>query len=355
MHDADLGNEERQQIDAMKRAVWSQKGAGDHYHYLAYKKDPIIRLKNLTEISFVLRNAVGPLVLDAGAGTGRFTFPLRSGGLSVFPLDLSLDMLRTGVVQGRDSSLPFPCACGDIGRLPFADATFDSVVSITVLRHFPHWRDLLKEYVRVVRPGGRLVFDMGSGDQRAYLQQLGVAAPHAQDGFHPLGYDGCVTMRELEAFAVQNGLTITYAAPHDPFNDNHLLKHLLENDLETFDKRLRELLESDDVIAFCDLLQRRFLSALGPALCSSILVVLDKVPAEAPFAPAYRGAPAVAPGCPPQEAIDSVLGHCLARRYGSYLREAGRNLDGTSIREFVDFCERDLLPRWPVDTFTYDA
>jgi arsenite methyltransferase len=53
---------------------------------------------------------------------------------------------------------------GDITRLPFPDASFDAVVSMTVI-HNIHSRDLrdraLNELVRVLKPGGRIViFDL---------------------------------------------------------------------------------------------------------------------------------------------------------------------------------------------------
>lgn len=53
---------------------------------------------------------------------------------------------------------------GDITRLPFSDASFDAVISMTVIHNIPtrDGRDLaLRELVRVLKPGGRIaVFDL---------------------------------------------------------------------------------------------------------------------------------------------------------------------------------------------------
>jgi SAM-dependent methyltransferase len=45
----------------------------------------------------------------------------------------------------------------DATALPFAAASFDSVVSFIMLHHTLRWEDVLGEAVRVLRPGGRLV------------------------------------------------------------------------------------------------------------------------------------------------------------------------------------------------------
>jgi ubiquinone/menaquinone biosynthesis C-methylase UbiE len=51
----------------------------------------------------------------------------------------------------------------DVRRLPFADATFDAVVSLSTLDHFDLHTDIetsLAELVRVLRPGGTLILTL---------------------------------------------------------------------------------------------------------------------------------------------------------------------------------------------------
>ena len=45
----------------------------------------------------------------------------------------------------------------DLTRLPYADATFDAIVSGWVLEHLPDPRPGLRELARVLRPGGKLL------------------------------------------------------------------------------------------------------------------------------------------------------------------------------------------------------
>jgi arsenite methyltransferase len=76
---------------------------------------------------------------------------------------------------------------GDITRLPFPDASFDAVVSMTVIHNIPS-RDArdqaLRELVRVLKPGGRIaIFDLLHTSR--YTEVLQGAGMKVRD----LGYD----------------------------------------------------------------------------------------------------------------------------------------------------------------------
>jgi ubiquinone/menaquinone biosynthesis C-methylase UbiE len=76
---------------------------------------------------------------------------------------------------------------GDITKLPFADASFDAVISMTVIHNIPsrEARDqALRELVRVLKPGGRLaLFDLLHASR--YTEVLQQAGMEVRD----LGYD----------------------------------------------------------------------------------------------------------------------------------------------------------------------
>lgn len=97
----------------------------------------------------------GARLLDVGCGTGRWIRRYRELGFSPVGVDATFEMLRVARVRGtRD---PLILALADC--LPFADSQFDAVSDITVVQHIPYelQTKALREMVRVLRPGGRLI------------------------------------------------------------------------------------------------------------------------------------------------------------------------------------------------------
>ena len=95
----------------------------------------------------------GETVLDIAAGTGTSSEPFADAGVHVVPADFSLGMLRVG--NRRRPDLGFTAA--DAMRLPFADDSFDAVTMSFGLRNVASVEAALTEFLRVTRPGGRLV------------------------------------------------------------------------------------------------------------------------------------------------------------------------------------------------------
>lgn len=95
----------------------------------------------------------GERVLDLAAGTGTSSEPFAADGALVVPSDFSLGMLAVGKERRPDLSF----VAGDATRLPFADAAFDAVTISFGLRNVVDTDVALREMLRVVRPGGRVV------------------------------------------------------------------------------------------------------------------------------------------------------------------------------------------------------
>jgi SAM-dependent methyltransferase len=109
--------------------------------------------------------APGQRVLDVGCGTGVVT---RAAARRVAPsgrvigVDSSSALLTVarGYADNEGLGALIELRQGDCRRLPFADASFDAALAVTLLAHVPQAERALAELVRVTRPGGRVgVFD----------------------------------------------------------------------------------------------------------------------------------------------------------------------------------------------------
>ncbi len=90
----------------------------------------------------------GVSVLDVGCGTGWFTRRLATDGAAVAGLDRDSEALAFA----RRRHGGYACYVrGDARHLPFADASFDVVVSMTALGFVAEWPRALAEIVRVAR------------------------------------------------------------------------------------------------------------------------------------------------------------------------------------------------------------
>jgi SAM-dependent methyltransferase len=90
----------------------------------------------------------GDTVLDVGCGTGWFTRRAAADGARVVGLDRDAEVLEFAV---RRSTGRTRYVLGDATALPFADASFDTVLSVTALCFVEQWPQAIAEIVRVSR------------------------------------------------------------------------------------------------------------------------------------------------------------------------------------------------------------
>jgi ubiquinone/menaquinone biosynthesis C-methylase UbiE len=95
-------------------------------------------------------------VLDVGVGTGR-NLPHYPPSVQVTGIDVSPGMLAVARRRAADLGRAVDLHEGDAARLPFADASFDSVVCALSLCAIADSRAAVGEMWRVLVPGGRLL------------------------------------------------------------------------------------------------------------------------------------------------------------------------------------------------------
>jgi malonyl-CoA O-methyltransferase len=119
------------------------------------ERNPLVGLEEPL-VREVLGDVSGLGVLDLGCGTGRHALWLAAAGATVTAVDFSPGMMEKARSKPGAEKVRF--LAHDLHqRLPFADASFDRVVSGLVLEHLGDLDGFFAEAHRVLRPGGRAV------------------------------------------------------------------------------------------------------------------------------------------------------------------------------------------------------
>ena len=98
----------------------------------------------------------GERVLDVAAGNGNATLAAARRFAHVTSTDYVPALLDKGRERARAEALPVTFQVADAEALPFADASFDAVLSTFGVMFAPDQPRAAREMLRVVRPGGRI-------------------------------------------------------------------------------------------------------------------------------------------------------------------------------------------------------
>jgi SAM-dependent methyltransferase len=98
----------------------------------------------------------GTTVLDVATGTGNAALPAAARGAHVTASDLTPELLEAGRRRAGAAGLQLEWRQADAEHLPFADASYDVVMSSIGVMFAPHHQEAADELVRVCRPGGTI-------------------------------------------------------------------------------------------------------------------------------------------------------------------------------------------------------
>lgn len=144
-------------------------------------------------------------VLDLGCGAGMLAL-LKRKGVTLTGLDLSDECVAAARRNGYDETF-----LSDLDALPFADASFDYVVSLDVIGHIlAEQKDaVFAEIKRVLRPGGVTMHGIECIDRAA---RRGYDEMSPDELRHFIGIDGHVGLEQEEEHAARFRKFFTHVA-----------------------------------------------------------------------------------------------------------------------------------------------
>src|SRR5437763_9757579 len=137
-------------IDTIKAGMRSTWMAGDF--------GVVARTISAGAESFIagLKIPAGTLVLDVATGTGNLAIPLARSGAVVTGVDIAPNLLDQARERAAAEGLTAHFDEADAEQMPYADASFDAVVTMFGAMFAPRPEVVASELARVLRPGGLL-------------------------------------------------------------------------------------------------------------------------------------------------------------------------------------------------------
>jgi SAM-dependent methyltransferase len=99
----------------------------------------------------------GGRTLEVGCGTGGLLVAAARAGMTIVGVDIAARWLVVARRRLADHGLSVPLVAASADRLPWPDGHFDTVVADSVLEHLDDAGAAVREWTRVLHPGGRLL------------------------------------------------------------------------------------------------------------------------------------------------------------------------------------------------------
>lgn len=321
-------------VKSLKAGFFPTKESAVVHHERLYSENGILRVKNEIEAGHVVSYSSGK-VLDVGTGTGRFARPLYDAGLEVTGVDISESMLAVAKETSGDRKITWQVA--DVENLPFEAASFDTITSINVITHLPQWQSCIKEFKRVCKPGGRIIFDSCSGDILDIVnrKQIKYGAKSKNDDSHFFAENRLVDMC---SFLENAGLTIEAIIPHNLFNSNYLIQDQLGSKYSKFEDFLKEKLLNDKAAfdLWCQI-ERKIIRHIPTDLVYDYIVITNN------SAEGKKQVPAPLSTYAKPIKIESFLKQCLGADYASTISGIDKLLTNDGAYELMEVLEKELL------------
>jgi ubiquinone/menaquinone biosynthesis C-methylase UbiE len=144
-------------FNAFEAAGWEARAAGYDHFFGAFTSRLVDPLLDAAEVGRGVR------VLDVASGPGYAAAQAAERGASVAGVDIAEAM--TALASRLHPQVEF--VYGNAEALPFTDESFDAVVGNFALLHLGRPEQAVAEFVRVLKPGGRLALTVWDAPEQA--------------------------------------------------------------------------------------------------------------------------------------------------------------------------------------------
>ena len=191
-----------------------------------YEALPRTAIDARPEVAWAHGRVTGQRVLDIGCGDGSLTSCAVNGSGAT---TVGIDVSSSALTSARERGVTVVQAGFDGASLPFADASFDTVLLHQVIEHVTDTDGLIDEATRVLVPGGTLLLStpnlaawfnrvlLAAGVQPVF-SEVSLRGVYGRPGREVAGHLRLFTHRALAAFLASHDLeavTIAGATYHD--------------------------------------------------------------------------------------------------------------------------------------------
>ncbi len=152
---------EIQQHNQKPAAVWNSGGA-------SYEDISRGIADSIEHCVLRLNPQANERILDLATGTGWTSRLVARRGAKVIGVDIGSDLIATAAERAKAENLDIEYRIGDAEKLPFADASFDAVISTCGVMFASRPEAAAAELARVCRPGGRIALTTWLSDSNLF-------------------------------------------------------------------------------------------------------------------------------------------------------------------------------------------
>ena len=152
------------EMEALKTRLKATWMSGDYGHFATYLEPGALDFLSRIKVE------PGARVLDVASGAGQTAIPLSRLGAKVTGVDIATNLIEQARVRAQAEGLDARFEEGDAEMLPFADGSFDIVISLIGAMFAPRPELVAAELKRVCRPGGKII--MGNWTPAGFVGQM---------------------------------------------------------------------------------------------------------------------------------------------------------------------------------------